>query len=111
MCRECVRAHFEAVGGIPGLYHDKWTEDLHRDNPPVDEEDLAPVEEYVEMGCGVTVMYLGEGNVQLDGQCPRCDEDLHVKTHTIHPGEPDDTRRVGVACHSCTWSRDVDLPR
>lgn len=109
MCRECVREHWRAVGGIPGLYHHPWTKDLHREDPHEDaEDDLKPVHASVETEEGITVMHVGEGSIQLNGTCPRCTEPLHVRTHVI---KPPDKRRVGVACTKCTWSRDVTLPR
>lgn len=102
MCRECVREHWRAVGGIPGLYHDKWTEDLHRDDGHED-EDLKPVHSVVELQCGVTVMRVGVNpTVAVDGECPTCDS-------TLAPMRDGDGV-VSVLCSKCRWERAVDLP-
>lgn len=104
MCRECVREHWRAVGGIAGLYHHPWTQDLHREDGHED-EDLKPVHASVELDGGVTVMRVGNqdgGAVMVNGDCPTCSSALSVAS------EGHETKTV--MCTKCTWRRAVDLP-
>lgn len=107
MCRKCVREHFQAVGGIPGLYHHPWTEDLHREDVDLPPEDaLKPVLSSVEID-EVTVMRVGKPDggetVMVKGTCPTCDSPLSVAS------EGHETKTV--MCTSCTWAKAVDLPK
>lgn len=97
MCRECVREHFVAVGGIPGLFHHEWTEDLHRDQTVEDEtlESAHTAWRIIEEGEQIEVFLSHGGHTQIDGECPGCGGPLIAEE--VHE------ESVLVSCAGCPW--------